>query len=157
MIVHGALRAAFAALTILFAAGAALAGVDHGTADQAKAMVARAVALLKSEGPEKAFAAFNDKTNKEFHDRDLYVYVRTFDGNTVAHGANVRMIGQTNLDFVDTDGKQYIREMVEKAKTGNDGWVDYKFSDPLTHKIEPKSTYFQRVGDYLVCVGIYKG
>jgi signal transduction histidine kinase len=156
--------AAFNALRILLTAvclaalpAAAFAAGDHATADDAKAMVEKAVALIKQAGPEKAFAAIDDKSNKEFHDRDLYVYVRTFDGNTVAHGANMGLIGHTNLDFNDADGKPYVKEMVDKAKSGqNSGWVDYRFPDPLTHKIEQKSTYYQREGDYLVCAGVYK-
>jgi len=131
---------------------------DHATPDEAKSMVERAIVLIKQVGPEKAFAAIDDKTNKEFHDRDLYVYVRTFDGNTVAHGANVGLIGHTNLDFKDADGKAYIKEMVDDAKAGKDtGWIDYRFPNPQSHKIEQKSSYYERSGDYLVCAGVYKG
>ena len=135
---------------------ASMAAGTHGTADEAKAMVQRAVAYIKEVGAEKAFATINDKSNKMFHDRDLYVYVRTFDGNTVAHGSNVGMIGHTNLEFKDADGKLYVKEIVEKAKSAGTGWVDYRFPNPVSKKIEPKSTYLERVGDYVVCAGFYK-
>jgi cytochrome c len=132
------------------------ATADHGTADEAKAMVEKAVALIKSEGPEKAFATFDDKSNKDFHDKDLYIFVRTFDGNTVAHGANVKLIGHTSLETRDADGKLYVKEMVEDAKTKGNGWVDYNWPNPISHKIEQKSSYIERVGDYIVCAGFYK-
>ncbi len=83
---------------LAFAPRVVLAAGDHGTADEAKAMVEKAVAYLKQVGPEKAFAAFGDKSNKDFHDRDLYVFVRGMDGNTVAHGVNPGMIGHTSLE-----------------------------------------------------------
>lgn len=48
-----------------------MAGAQQsGTAAEAKAMLERAVAALKAD-EAKALAEFNDKTNKQFHDRDL--------------------------------------------------------------------------------------
>jgi len=87
------------ALALLVFVAPAMTNADerHGTADEAKAMVEKAVALLKDVGPEKAFAAF-DPANKDFHDRDLYIFVRSMDGNTVAHGVNKGMIGHTSLE-----------------------------------------------------------
>lgn len=140
------------------AAGAWAAG-NHATPAEAKAMVEKAVAMFKKDGQDKTWAAIDDKSNKEFHYLDLYVYVRTFDGNTVAHGANKGLIGHTNLSFRDADGKLYIKEMVDKAKAGQlTGWIDYRFPSPTTHKIEPKTTYYEVVdGKYFFCAGVYKG
>ena len=45
---------------------------QFGTAEEAKAMLDRAVAALRSD-QIKALREFNDADNKEFHDRDLYV------------------------------------------------------------------------------------
>jgi len=136
--------------------GAALADASQGTAEEARAMVERAVALVKQAGPDKAFAAFDDPANKEFHDRDLYVFVRSMDGNTVAHGANKGMIGHTSLDLKDADGKLYNKEMIELATSKGSGWVDYRWVNPVDKKIEPKSSFVQKVGDYVVGVGAYK-
>jgi cytochrome c len=132
------------------------ADAGHGTADEAKAMVAKAVALLKEAGPEKAFAAFNDPANKDFHDRDLYVFVRGMDGNTVAHGANKGMIGHTSLELKDADGKLYNKEMIELATTKGNGWVDYRWVNPADKKIEQKSSYIEKVDTYVVGAGFYK-
>ncbi len=35
-------------------------------------------------------------------------------------------------------------------------WQEYKFTDPMTHKIEPKQMYCERLDDAVVCGGIYK-
>jgi len=45
---------------------------QFGTAEEARAMLDRAVAALRSD-QIKALREFNDADNKEFHDRDLYV------------------------------------------------------------------------------------
>lgn len=150
------LRARLLSLAIVAAMpGFAFAGT-HGTADEAKAMADRAAAYIQSAGPEKAFAAINDPANKDFHDKDLYVFVRSMDGNTVAHGANKGMIGHTSLDMKDADGKLYNKEIMETATTKGSGWVDYRWPNPVDKKIEAKSSYIEKVGEYVVGVGVYK-
>lgn len=129
---------------------------EHGTAEEAKAMVERACAYLKAVGPEKAFAAFMDPANKDFHDRDLYVFVRSMDGNTVAHGVNKGMIGHTSLESKDADGKLYNKEIMETAINKGNGWVDYRWPNPVDRKIEQKSSYVQKEGDYVIGAGFYK-
>ena len=134
----------------------ARADAAHGTADEAKAMVERAVAMIKQQGAEKAFAAIDDMDNKDFHDRDLYVFVRSMDGNTVAHGANKGMIGHTSLDLKDADGKLYNKEMIDLANSKGSGWVDYRWVNPVDKKIEQKSSFIEKAGDYVVGAGFYK-
>ena len=125
-------------------------------ARQTKAMVEKAASYLKENGAQKAFAAFNDKSNEEFHDGGLYVFVRTLDGNTIAHGAFPVMIGQTDLNTKDIDGKLYNKELVELAVSAGSGWVHYRWPNPADNRIENKSTFIQRVGDYIVCAGFYE-
>jgi len=144
------------ALAFSLTPGAGIASSERGTADEAKAMVEKAASLLKDAGAEKAFAAFNDPANKDFHDRDLYIFVRSMDGNTVAHGANKGMIGHTNLDLKDADGKPYNKEMIDLANGKGSGWVEYRWVNPVSHKIEPKSSFVEKVGDYVVGAGFYK-
>jgi cytochrome c len=150
------ISAALVAFGLLFMPVAGFASGDKGTADEAKAMVEKAASLLKDQGPDKAFAAFDDPANKDFHDRDLYIFVRSMDGNTVAHGANKGMIGHTNLDLKDADGKPYNKEMIDLATSKGSGWVDYRWVNPVSHKIEPKSSFIEKVGDYVVGAGFYK-
>jgi cytochrome c len=153
---RGLLLCGALALSLFAAPGPASADERHGTADEAKAMVEKAVAMIKETGPEKAFAAFGDPANKDFHDRDLYVFVRSMDGNTVAHGANKGMIGHTSLELKDADGKLYNKEMIELAQSKGSGWVDYRWVNPVDKKIEQKSSYIFKMGDYVVGAGFYK-
>ena len=82
---------ALAALAMLWCAGLASAQ-QSGTAVEAKAMLERAVAALKSN-EAAALAEFNDKNNKQFHDRDLYVFCYNMtNGKFTAH-INPAMMG----------------------------------------------------------------
>ena len=139
----------------LIAAPSLASAAEHGTADEAKALVEKAVAHIKDVGADKAFADFDDPKGA-FVDRDLYIFVRSLDGNTVAHGANKAMIGHTNLDLKDADGKLYNKEMIALAQDKGSGWVDYRWVNPVDKKIEQKSSFIEREGDYVVGAGFYK-
>jgi cytochrome c len=141
----------------LFALPQAAFSAERGSADEAVAMVKKASALIKSGGKEKAFAAIADPANKDFHDRDLYIYVYDLNGVAVAHGNKPKMVGQNLAGMKDGDGKLMIKEMIELAKApAGKGWVDFKWPNPVTKAIEHKSGYIERVDDILVGSGIYK-
>jgi signal transduction histidine kinase len=78
------------------------------------------------------------------------------DGKVWAHGANEKMVGRVVLDLKDIDGKEFVRERVELAKAKPNFWQDYKFTNPVSRKVEPKSMYCERLDDTVVCGGIYK-
>ena len=139
----------------LGSSSAALAA-DKGTADEAVAMVGKAVALIKAEGREKAFAAFSDPANKTFHDRDLYIYVYDLNGVALAHGNNPKMVGKSLIGLKDNEGKPLIKEMVDLAKTKGKGWVEYQWPNPTTKTVEQKAGYIEKVDDILVGSGVYK-
>jgi cytochrome c len=150
------------ATVLAFAFGMPAAAQDKkaeskGTAAEATAMVQKAVAHIKKVGREKAFADFNNKTGP-FTDRDLYVVVYQLDGKVLAHGANEKMIGKDLIELRDNDGKYFVKERVEMMSKGPDakGWQDYKFMNPVSRQIEPKSMFIQRHEDLIVGCGIYK-
>lgn len=88
---------------------------------------------------------------------DLYVVVYDLNGKCLAHGQNPKfLVGKDLIGMKDPDGKAYVKERVELAKTKSQFWQDYKFSNPLTKKIEPKSMYMERMGNFLVGCGVYK-
>jgi cytochrome c len=128
---------------------------ERATAADAEAMVKKAVAFLKTNGPDKAFPEFNNRTG-QFVDRDVYVVVYGLNGVVRAHGGNVKLVGKDMLDAQDSDGKFFVKERVELAKAQGSFWQDYKFSNPLSKKIEPKHMYCERVDDAAVCGGVYK-
>ena len=130
---------------------------EFGTKDEAVAMVKRAQEMFKKDGAEATFKAISDPANKDFHDRDLYVYVYNLQGVCVAHGARPALIGKNLLDLKDQDGNYLIRAHVEIAKGPGSGWVSYKWPNPITNKIEDKTSYVEKMGDdYFVGVGVYR-
>jgi cytochrome c len=145
---------------IVFAALIAIASpataAEFGTKDEAVAMVKRVQAEFKKAGPDATFKAVSDKSIADFHDRDLYPFIYNMEGICVAHGARPALIGKNLLDLKDQDGKFLIREMVMMSNGPGSGWIDYKWPNPLTNKIEDKSSYIEKMGDYFVGVGIYK-
>jgi cytochrome c len=147
---------AFLLLAALIAAGAPAAATGYGTKAEAVAMVKRVQEEFKKDGAQATFKAVSDKAVKAFHDRDLYPFIYDLSGKCVAHGARPALIGKNLIDLKDQDGKYLIREMVAVAKGPRHGWVDYKWPNPLNNKIEDKSSYIERMGNYFVGVGIYK-
>lgn len=121
---------------------------------EAEAMVKKAVAFIKSNGEKKAYEEFNTKSGK-FTDRDLYIVVYGMDGVVHAHGANIKMIGKNLMELTDIDGKAFVKERVELAKTKPHFWQEYKFTNPENKKIEPKAMYCERLSETIVCGGIY--
>jgi len=105
---------------------------------------------------DKAYADISDKANAEFHHQDLYLTVYALDGTVRAHGANAKMIGKNLIELKDIDGKAFVKERMDLAKTNATFWQDYKFTNPETKKIEPKSMYCEKLEDTVVCGGIYK-
>lgn len=138
----------------LMMAGAAQAA-EQGTAAEAEAMVRKAVAYIKANGPDKAYEEFTN--GKSFKDRDLYIIVYDLNGKNLAQGANPKLVGKDLIGLKDPDGKPLIQMFVDLAKTKGKGWVEgYKFLNPVSQKIEGKAMYLERVGDTLVGCGIYK-
>lgn len=136
-------------------AGNVVVASQKGTKEEAVAMVEKAAAFLKANGKDKAFPAFND-TKGAFVKHDLYIFVLDWKGNIVSHGANNKLIGQPFIDIKDADGKLFFREIIDVAKTKNTGWVDYKWTNPVTKKVEQKSSYVKNAGDYIIVCGVYK-
>jgi signal transduction histidine kinase len=143
---------AFATLTC------SMAFAQGHTAAQAEKIVKRAIVYAKQNGIEKLIAQTN-QANGVFHvgsGSDLYLIVLDKKGILRANGFKLDLVGTNRLVVKDVDGKFYMRELLELAKTKPSGWVDYKFSNPMTGKIEQKSTYFEVFEDYAIACGIYK-
>jgi cytochrome c len=148
---------ALAALALLWSVG--LAGAqESGTAAEAKAMLERAVAALKAN-ETTALAEFNDRNNKSFHDRDLYVFCNNMnDGKFTAH-PNPALVGTDaralKLKDDPTFG-QRVYDMIKAAPAEGFATIDYKFPKPGTTEPVPKQSFVTRVGDQGCGVGYYK-
>ena len=151
-------KLALLALSVVLMAG--MAGVcpaadKRGTADEAEKLVKKAVEMLKAKGKDATFHEIN-KDGSPFVDRDLYLFVIDTKGNTLAHGFNKKLIGRNMYELRDPNGKFFIKEFIALAQNKGKGWVDYLFTDPITKKIEEKSTYVVGHENLVIGCGIYK-
>ncbi len=147
-------RNALATLATLVFVAPVLANAP-ATKEEAVAMVKKAVSAIKTSGADKVYAEINTPAGK-WIDRDLYVVVYGLDGMSLAHGANPKSAGVMMIDRKDIDGKEFVKERVELAKAKASFWQDYKFQNPASKKVEPKTMYCERLNETAVCAGVYK-
>jgi cytochrome c len=148
-------RAFIAAFTLALLSwtGHAAAG-KHSTPQQAKAFLDKAVAYMQANGPEKAFAAFNNPRG-EFVQGDLYVFALDLEGNYYASGANPGLAGLNVRETRDAAGNPLFREMIELARSKGEGTVSYVWLDRVDNRLDHKTSYIKRIGDYFIGVGYY--
>lgn len=134
----------------------ALAGLSYASdKDDAKGLVKRAIAYVKYQGKEKAIAEIS-KPKGMFDKGETYVFAYDLQGVMVAHPKYPTLIGQNLISVPDNEGKMFRKEIVDKAKSKGSGWVDYVYLNPETNEQEHKTTYLQKIGDIILCCGVYK-
>jgi cytochrome c len=117
--------------------------------------VRRGVAHMRTRGAAQALQDFSN-TRGAFVSGDLYLIV--LDANCImrANGFQPKFIGEDQSERSDATGKKFAREFVEVAKQRGQGWVDYLYFNPTSGQMEPKSTFVEREGDYVIGCGIYR-
>jgi signal transduction histidine kinase len=149
------LVAGVALVGLLVAANQAIAVGAGGTAEEAKAMLERAVAAVEAD-EAAALAAFTTGSDG-FKDRDLYVACSSAaDGTVTAHGANPALVGQSIYDLTDAAGKKFGEEIHAVAADGEVNVVEYVWPRPGETEAVPKATYVTKVSDQVCVVGYYK-
>ncbi|WP_305041303.1 cache domain-containing protein [Geoalkalibacter sp.] len=140
---------ALAVLTLALVS-TAIAG-EFGTAEEAKAMLEKAVAAVKANKAE-ALAKFA-KGEDGFKDRDLYPFCGGPDGNFTAHPS---LTGKSLKDLKDKAGKALGEEIYAKAQEGAISEVSYMWPRPGSDVPVEKVTFVTKVDDQVCCVGYYK-
>lgn len=125
------------------------------TQDDAKAWVDKAVAFYKASGKRIALAEFTNPKGP-FVQGELYIYALNPKGTMLAHGVNEKFVGEDFIDLKDSDGKHFIKEIVDTANAKGSGWVEYKWYQPVSAQWLPKTAYFEKVDDLIICSGVYK-
>jgi signal transduction histidine kinase len=141
------LRAALAALVLGWTTTLVFAQ-QLGTAKDARAMLDRAIAALKSN-EHTALSQFNDQNNRQFHDRDLYVFCFNMsDGKVTSYsapfliGADVR-----TLMLVNDPIGQRAYDTVRNAPEGKIAILQYKMPKPGTIEPATKLSFETRIGN----------
>jgi len=120
----------------------------------AKSMVIKAEEFVKVNGKEKAIEEFN-KPEGQFVKGSFYVFVFDLKGTVIAHPLTPSLVGKNMINEVDSQGKLFRKEIIEKAKSKGEGWVTYKYVNPTTKKETTKTSYFKKVGDMIIGCGAY--
>jgi hypothetical protein len=141
------LRAALAAL-VLGRSTASVFAQQFGTAEEARAMLDRAIVALKSN-ERTALSQFNDQGNKQFHNRDLYVFCFNIsDGKVTSYsapfliGADVR-----TLTLVNDPIGQRAYDTIRTVPEGKVAILQYKFPKPGTIEPATKLSFETRIGN----------
>lgn len=145
------MRKLVAVLAVAFFA-VSVAPAVAGTPEEAKVLAVKAAKLIAAEG-EAAFPKLGDPA-AGYIEGDLFVTVIDRKG-VVRASAMAKLVGLNMWEATDPDGVK-INQVAWKAVEGADGaWSTYKFTNPATKKIEPKKSWVQKVGDYIVVCGAY--
>jgi signal transduction histidine kinase len=131
-----------------------LAQDQLGGAAEAKAMLEKAVAELKSN-EAAALAKFN-KGEGGFKDRDLYVFCFDMKARKMTAHINPALLGKSPEDIKEKDGSPVGEKVIAAVKEGTINTVSYNFPKPGGTDPVPKVTYVTRVGDQGCGVGYYK-
>jgi cytochrome c len=142
-------------VTVLALAGCIGSAFAADKKSEAKALVKKAVAAIKQDGNEKAFAEISNPAGK-FVKGELYVFVLDANGVMLAHGANLKLIGKNLNAMKDAEGTYLTKDHIGVAQKGG-GWSkEYKWTNPTSKKIETKIAYIEPAGDLAVGCGFYK-
>lgn len=144
-----------ALIVMMLAAGAATAESRKLSPDDVKALTIKAADLIATKGIDEAERAFTQEG--EFKFGEIYVNVVDMAGSWVIYPPKPENKGKSILPFVDEDGKKLGDEIVATGKKG-EGWVEYRWKNPIANAIQPKVTYVKKVPgrDYIAYIGIYK-
>ena len=137
---------------LMFVAAAAFAPANAATPEDAQAMAEKAAAFVKSDG-EKAFSVISDP-NGPYHQGEVYVTVLDRQG-VVRATLNPKLIGVNMWEATDPDGVKFSQLPWTATEKSETAWIQYKFTNPESKKIEPKKAWVHRVGDYVVFSGVY--
>jgi cytochrome c len=136
---------------------ASAAPASAHTAADAKALAERAVAHIRAVGRDQAFADFS-RPDGGFVDGDLYVFCQDVSGVVVAHGGNPQLVGRNMAGVRGPDGRLANVEINQLGLSQGSGWLEFRWPNPATKRIELKAAYVLKVDDHTVCgSGYYKG
>ena len=128
------------------------ASAEYGAADEAKAILRRAVAEVKAD-KAGAIAKFNHN-EPPFRDRDLFVFC--FNGQDGRYTAHEAFVARDARKFRDAKGKAVGAEMYSSAQVGRITEVAYTAPIPGSTKLTSKIAFVTRIGDQVCGVSAYQ-
>ncbi len=118
-------------------------------------LVEKGAAYLKTHGKEKAFAEINDPKG-QFVRKGLFLLAGDLNGTVLAHGLEKASIGRNLIEAKDAEGRAFVRETTNLARTKGSGWVELAVRNRATKKVQRRLAYCRRVDDMLIMCEINK-
>ena len=127
----------------------------QASADEAHALVTKAMAHLDQAGRERAFADFHT-TGGAFLDRDLYIFVFDRNGMISVFGSRPELVGEPAGAIPGLEPVSFL-ERAWGAANGGGGWIQYDVISPGTKAVTPKESYILPLGhnEFIGC-GAYR-
>ena|GEM_PF-1904544 len=116
--------------------------------EDAKALALKGALLIKDMGKDKGIAEImnpNSQFRTLFKSGKLTLTVNGFNGVNLANPFFPGLVGQDHLGLKDPNGKPFIKDAVEIAKTKGGGPIEFAFTDPDTKKVGQYNGWVQRV------------
>lgn len=150
------IRVLFAGIVAMGLTGNAMAQDKKPSPDEVKALTAKAADLVAAKGLDEAAKVFN--ADGEFKYGEVYVNVIDGAGTWKVYPPRPAGVGQNVINVKDPDGKFIVQEVLAVAKDKGEGWIEYRWLNPASNKIEPKVTYVKKVPgqDLVAYIGVYK-
>jgi signal transduction histidine kinase len=137
------LAVSFCLTCLAFVSPAAAAPAAATQEKAVKALVNKAVKLIKAKG-EAAFTEINAKDNP-WRQGDTAVFVADAKGLEVANAAYPELVGKNLWDYQDPDGRLVVQEQWKLVKAKGKGWYECKWPKPGSDQAVRCRVYLQGV------------
>ncbi|MEB5965266.1 methyl-accepting chemotaxis protein [Comamonas testosteroni] len=129
--------------------------LQQGTAEEAVALVNATMRQARSSSSTASLLQTVTDPSQPFHDRDMYVFALSSEGEYRAFGGNPAKVGVRVQDVPGIDGDRLMADIVAQAEIGP-GWVEYDYINPSNQQVQTKMSYVcKHAGLYWGC-GVYK-
>jgi cytochrome c len=126
------------------------ASAEADPAQKVQALTERGLAHIRDVGRDQALFDFS-RPDGGFIEGELYIFCLDASGVVVASGGSPKIIGHNLADARGPDGRLAIVEVIQLGLSQGSGWLEYRWPDPATKRIELKTVYILKVDDHTVC------
>ncbi|MGH7213007.1 MAG: cache domain-containing protein, partial [Acetobacteraceae bacterium] len=127
-------------------------------ADHARRLATEAAGLVAKHGLADACRAM-EAPGSRFNQGDTYAFIMDLQGVWRCFPPKPKAEGQSAMDIRDPDGKAMLPEQIAIVRSpAGQGWVDYRWNNPATGKIQPKRSFVIGIPgtDFFAVSGYYK-
>lgn len=134
------------------AALAAAAGVARAEpADDARRLLDGALAEIRAQGLDRAVKDFN--AGGRWKSDHAYLVAVQLDGTVLANAVNGKLPGNNMLEARDANGRPFVKDAIQVARTSGSGQVALRWGHPATRRLSDATLFVRRVPDQDVYVG----